>query len=301
MKKIFNIKYSILNLCFLAFVSAAAAQDTLPSFTVVAKPNNRNVISWTNTRPFISQIIIQRSYDSLRNFKTILNVPDPSVQQNGFVDTKAPAGTSFYRLFIVLDNGKYEFSKSRRPMPDTGTVNNEPVLKNDNQRVVLSDSLSNKEVIALQEKLQPANPSAAGPKFFIIKRRGLIIDKVNAKALQRYRDSIVNKTKDTLVFEDVDTIVLKPYVAQEIYKASRYVYAEKYGNVMIDLPDADKKKYSIQFFTDKRSPLFEIKDIQSKSLVIDKTNFIRSGWFWFELYEEGKLKERHRLFIPRDF
>jgi hypothetical protein len=301
MRTLLNLKYSILLIISFFCAFAVAAQDTLPNFTVVAKPNNRNVISWTNTLPFVSQIIIQRSYDSLRNFKTILNVADPSVPQNGFVDTKAPAGTSFYRLFIVFNNGRYQFSRSRRPLRDGAVPTSEPVL-NDNQRVVLSDSLSNKEMTELREKLQPDNPAPiTGPKFFIIKRRGLIIDKVYASALQRYRDSIVNKTRDTLVFEDVDTVVLKPYVAPEIYRASRYIYAEKYGNVMIDLPDATKKKYSVQFFTESKMPLFEIKEIESRSLVVDKTNFIRSGWFWFELYEDGKLKERNRFFIPKDF
>ncbi len=98
------------------------AQDTLPRFTAIAKPMNKNLISWTNPFRFVSQISIQRSLDSLRNFKTILTVPDPSIPQNGFVDSKAPVGINFYRLFIVLDSGKYQFSKSKRPAPDTATV-----------------------------------------------------------------------------------------------------------------------------------------------------------------------------------
>lgn len=297
-----RIKYPILTiLCFVLLpVKTLIAQDTLPKFSVVAKPNNRNVISWTNTFPVTSQIIIQRSGDSLKNFKTILNVPDPSVPQNGFVDMKAPVGKNFYRLFIVLDNGKYQFTKSQRPTPDTGLTISGAVLANDNQRVVLSDSLSNKDVSTLKQRLQsPATPT--GPRYFIVKRRGLIIDKIYPDRLQRYRDSIVNKTKDTLVFQDVDTIVIRQFVAQETYRASRYVYTEKSGDVMIDLPDAENKKYSIQFFKENRAPLFEIKEVSAPSLVVDKTNFIRSGWFWFELYEDGKLKERHKFFIPKDF
>jgi hypothetical protein len=289
-------------LCFLFCVQELVAQDTLPKFTVVAKPNNRNVISWTNTYPFTAQINIQRSKDSLKNFKTIITVPDPSVPQNGFVDTKAPVGINYYRLFIVLDKGAYKFSRSMKPVPDTASASSEPVLTNGNQRVVL-DSLSNKEVTALKEKLQPASRPAAVkmPKFYIVKRRGLIIDKIPERALQHYKDSIVYSTRDTLVFEDLDTITLKPFVAHVVYSASKYIYTEKYGNVKIDLPDADKKKYSIQFFKENRSPLFEIKEVLAPSLVLDKTNFVHSGWFWFELYEEGKLKERHKFFIPRDF
>lgn len=296
------IRLLVLAFCFSSFIyTPSGAQDTLPRFTVVGKPNNRNVISWTNNFRKISQISIQRSHDSTKNFKTILTVPDPSVSQNGFVDTKAPVQNMFYRLFIVLDSGKYQFSRSKKPAPDTATVSIEPVLKNDNQRVVLSDSLSNREVTALKEKLQTTNPVIPKPeKFFIIRKKN-VYSSVSEKNFRKFRDSIVFVTKDTLVFESVDTIVIKPFVPKEIYRASKFVYTEKYGNVMISLPDAGNKKYSISFFEEDKKPLFEISEVKSTSLIVDKTNFVHSGWFWFELYEDGGLKERHKFFIPKDF
>src|SRR5690349_13652642 len=110
----------------------SVAQDTLPRFTVVARPSNKTVISWTNPFSYVSQINIQRSSDSTKNFQSIISIPDPSIPQNGFVDTKAPAGPNFYRLFIVLDSGKYQFTKPRRAIPDTATTYNEPVFNEDN-------------------------------------------------------------------------------------------------------------------------------------------------------------------------
>src|SRR5688572_21144727 len=101
-------RFRVMLFVLLGLPATIRAQDTLPKFTVVSKPNNRNVVSWTNAFPYTSQISIQRSGDSTRNFKTILTVPDPSVPQNGFVDSKFPAGPVFYRLFIVLDSGKYQ-------------------------------------------------------------------------------------------------------------------------------------------------------------------------------------------------
>ena len=92
---------------------SAAAQDTLPQFTIINRGNERIVISWTNpygTR--IKQLSIQRSFDSLRNFRTILTVPDATVPQNGYVDTKATNDHMFYRLYILLDSGRYSFSIS---------------------------------------------------------------------------------------------------------------------------------------------------------------------------------------------
>lgn len=276
------------------------AQDTLPEFSVVRKSNNRNVISWTNNYPYTTQISIQRANDSTRNFTTILTVPDPMVPQNGFVDTRFVGSNVFYRIFIVLDGGKYQFTHSKRPAPDTASVANEPVLT-DNQRVKLSDDLSNNEVTRLNEKLQLKTlPLPRPEKFFVVKRKN-VTKTISQKNFKKFRDSIVNVTKDTLVFESVDTIVIKPFVPKPVYKASRYVYTEKFGNVMISLPEAGHKKYSISFFEENRSPLFEIKEVKSPSLVLDKTNFVHSGWFWFELYENGNLKEKHKFFIPKDF
>lgn len=287
---------------FLLFTLHGLAQDTLPKFTVIAKPMNKNVISWTNPYKNVKQISIQRSTDSLRNFKTILTVPDPTIPQNGYVDSKAPVGINFYKVFIVFENGKYQFSKSQRPAPDMGPVSNEPVLKNDNQRVVLSDSLSNKELTTIKEKLQPARTVKPKPeKYFFVKKGDTVISKIAEKGVQKLRDSLLYSTRDTMLIVAIDTILIKPFIPKEVYKASKFIYTEKNGNVQINLPDAETKKYSLHFFNENRTPLFEIERIPSPLLIIDKSNFTRSGWFFFELFEEGELKEKHKLFIPKDF
>ncbi len=286
------------------------AQEALPAFSVVGKPNNRNLVSWNNSYRRTTQISIQRSVDSTRNFKTILTVPDPAVPQNGFVDSKAPQGAVFYRLFIVLDSGKYVFTKSKRPGPDTVKVAlppaREPALTNDNNRVVVSDSMSKKEVIALTEELKPPSPTPTPVlvkpmKYFVVKRRDSVVNRISEKALKKFRDSIVNNTRDTLVFQSLDTIQLKPFVPKEVYKPSKYVYTEKFGNVMINLPHPGSRKYRISFFDDKQHQVFELKEVKRSPLILDKASFLHSGWFWFELYEEDELKEKHRFFIPKDF
>jgi hypothetical protein len=40
--------------------------------------------------------------------------------------------------------------------------------------------------------------------------------------------------------------------------------------------------------------------IRESQLTIDKTNFIRAGWFKFELYENNQLKEKNKFFIPKE-
>jgi hypothetical protein len=102
------------------FCSAAAyGQDTLPSFSVRNLGNNRIIIGWVNTYPLTKQISIQRSFDSLKNYKTIMSVTDPSAIQNGFADTKAPNDHMYYRLFVNLDKGEFFFTTPKKPFVDT--------------------------------------------------------------------------------------------------------------------------------------------------------------------------------------
>ncbi len=109
-------------LLFLGSFSSLLAQDTLPNFSVRNAGNNRIIIGWNNTFETVKQISIQRSFDSLKNYKTILTVADPTTPQNGFVDTKATNDHMFYRLYILLDRGVYLFSDPKRPVPDTANL-----------------------------------------------------------------------------------------------------------------------------------------------------------------------------------
>jgi len=109
--------------------AAAFAQDTLPRFTVRNVGNNRVIIGWVNTYPVTKQISIQRSHDSLKNYKTILSVTDPSAITNGFADTKAPNDHMFYRLFVNLDKGAFFFTDPKKPSWDTAQVVNTVIEK----------------------------------------------------------------------------------------------------------------------------------------------------------------------------
>jgi hypothetical protein len=112
-------KRSLPVLLFLFTCQVLHAQDTLPNFTVKNAGNNRIVVSWSNNFNTIRQISIQRSFDSLQNFKTILTVPDPTPPQNGYVDTKATNDHMFYRIYVMLEKGIFMFSPSKRPAFDS--------------------------------------------------------------------------------------------------------------------------------------------------------------------------------------
>lgn len=280
-------------LLFLSYL--AAAQDTLPDFSVINRGNERIIISWTN--PFgnkVRQLSIQRSFDSLKNFKTILTVPDPTIPQNGYVDSKAATEHMFYRLYILKDSGKYVFSVTKRPKTDTNNVQSNPFnsLSSGGPAVITKF----KDITELKKEAQKSNE-----RIIFIKSREVLLGAIIESNLKRFRDSVNFTTRDTLFMKTADTIVIRPFVAKEIYRPSKYVFTEKDGNIRILLTDASSKKYSLKFFEEDHTEIFEIKHISDPLVIMDKTNFIHSGWFLFELYEDGKLREKHKFYVPRDF
>jgi hypothetical protein len=44
--------------------------------------------------------------------------------------------------------------------------------------------------------------------------------------------------------------------------------------------------------------MFHMRNIKEPQLLIDRSNFLHSGWFKYDLYEDEKLKEQNRFFIP---
>jgi hypothetical protein len=306
---------SVFLLITLFYCSIAGAQDTLPRFSVTARGAGKILVSWHNNFTSISQISIQRSSDSLKNFTTLLTVPDPKLPENGVVDNKAPDPNYFYRLFIVLDGGSYLFSKSQRPHshevvieekkkdvhdvdPDQDDAN---VATADRQRIRFQDASSKEKPAVNGPSRIRTTPNIEIEKTIYLKRGDSVIGELTNKQLRGFRDSILNKTKDTLVFIDGDTLLVKSFVPKEVYRVSPFVYTGKYGNIHVTLPDADKKHYSVKFFDDTNKLMFELSAIKDPSLILDKTNFLHSGWFRFELYEEDRLKEKNKFFIPKDF
>lgn len=281
---------------FLLLSQICLAQNPLPDFSVTTRGAGKVIIGWNNAYPVVTQISIQRSYDSLRNYKTIMTVPDPTVPQNGFVDTKAPTDYQFYRLFIVLDSGKYLFTKPKRAFWDTSRVVQTPVIRpQDAQRVITPDPVKNNNSSVAPGK--PVEPE----RIYFLKKGDTLLGQLFEREIKRVRDSILYKTKDTLLFKTADTLIIKPFVPKVIYKPSLYVFTARDGNVTISLPDAASKKYSVKFFEDDSTPLFELKQVKESPLTLDKANFLHAGWFRFELYESGTLKEKHRFYIPKDF
>ena len=84
------------------------------------------------------------------------------------------------------------------------------------------------------------------------------------------------------------------------FTPSIHVYTGRDNNVIIHLPDAGKKRYSLIFYEENGEKVFELKRIPQDYLTLDKVNFLHSGLFDFELYDNRILIERHKVYIPKD-
>jgi hypothetical protein len=299
----------------LLFSAILHAQDTLPRFSAAARAPGRILISWHNPYPVVTQISIQRSTDSLKNFSTLLTVPDPTLPENGAVDSKAPHPNFYYRLFIVLESGKYLFTASHRPRSDT--KESQTAVREDNAEESTSVATSTRILFVdptLHKDRQPAaikspsaihgtpvTPEIAISSTIFVRKGDSIVVTLTGRQISAFRDSLLNKTRDTLVFIDGDTILIKPFVPVEVYKISPYVFTGRYGNIHMSLPEAAKRHFSVKFFDENNKLLFELSEIKDPSLILDKTNFHHAGWFRFELYDGDLLKEKNKLFIPKEF
>jgi hypothetical protein len=241
-------------LFLIAFSSLLQAQDTLPKFNVTNVGSNRIVIGWTNTFETIKQISIQRSFDSLTGYKTILTVPDPTTPQNGYVDAKAVNDHMFYRLYILLDKGMYIFSAAKKPKLDTA-------------RKIVGTNGGNGRYLDSLKRIDP-----------------------------------FGSRLDSMAIDSTAVPSVKPKIKTPSYVPSKYVFTNKDGYVKIKLPDEEKpKKYSIKFFEEDNTFLFELKELKQKEVKLDKTAFYHAGWFRFELYEDDKLLEKHKFYLDKDF
>jgi hypothetical protein len=118
---------------------------------------------------------------------------------------------------------------------------------------------------------------------------------------QSHRPGIDTAKKIAEVNEIKEIIKQAPIIpVQTFFVPSKLVYTGKENNVIISLPDVDKKKYLIKFFEEDGTPLFEIKKITEPYLTLDKVNFIHAGLFNFEVYADGLLVEKHKFYIPKD-
>ncbi len=290
MKKYFLSFYYIVFFIF-CISSIVIAQDTLPGFSVRNISKGKNQVSWTNPYETCIQLAVQRSFDSIRFFQTIYSALSPSLPQNGFVDNNAATGgRTFYRIFYVIGGGNYYFTKSK-------PANNGFVTSGEeNQEMTIKKRINT-------DALNPLPYYPSEKKFVKIynHNKDSLLFVMEYPEYKNFKDSISVKTKDSLLAISNNEVLLKRYIPKYIWKPSIYVFINNNGYVTLSLPLVKLHSYRLIFRDESGSEIFQIKRVKEDQLIFDKTNFLHAGRFYFELYEDDKLKEKSSLYLESDF
>ena len=290
---------------------AINAQDTLPQFSVKDIGKERYVISWVNNYPYTAQITIQRSFDSIRGYKSILTVPDPNAKQNGYADSKAINDHMFYRLYIQLENGRFLFTAAKQPSREIFITEPQP-------KPVLTTSPT---VPQKKEELAPKQGSSTTPAPVAVAINAennpayITTDEKTTAEVELATENTV--TREIPAVKRVEPIIVRlqnvrlgdsaktPLAVTtkddpNAYAPSLFVYTHPDGNIRIQVPNrARLSKYRIKFFESDKRFLFELKNLPAPNFQLDKINFLHGGWFLFELYEDARLIEKHKLHLDR--
>src|SRR5215203_1978340 len=135
-------------------------------------------------------------------------------------------------------------------------------------------------------------------RLFIVKKDGSYFFTAPKKPIIDTMKSVlsIQVNKPPIDSKKPEVVIKKPD-----FVPSFYVYTNKDGYVFINLPDAEKQKYHIKFYEEDQSFLFELKNIKQTGLTLDKANFMRAGWFLFELYNDEKLVEKSKFYLAKEF
>jgi len=147
MKKLFFLFFSLINTS-----SLFAQKDTLPNFTANKKDGTIS-LSWINGYKNVTQINIQRSKDSLKNFSTIHTLPNPNVKSYSYVDKTAKNDSGFYRIFILFEGSHYVFTTSRQLLIDTTRASSSQT------NPAINEKLKQKEEKTVSEKQKEEKPA----------------------------------------------------------------------------------------------------------------------------------------------
>ncbi len=127
-----------------------------------------------------------------------------------------------------------------------------------------------------------------GGAYFFSKTVSPVDEKDNT-AFKKTPSKPLNKNKKNITYK-------KSEESSKILKSS-FLRIDKKGNLLLLLPKADQFNYSITFYSSEKNRLLSIDPIPETELLIEKGNFLKEGWFEYELKEEGKLLERKRFYI----
>lgn len=152
------------------------------------------------------------------------------------------------------------------------------------------------QCMAQKKRSATTNAADLSQRIFIDNKLYKTLDPA---AYKIFKDSIFTKTKDSLTRIGKRTVVLVQISnpnAAEAWIPSQYVFTNSKGNLTIELPNTQSKRYSL-FIYDGPLLLFNMTNLQEDKWIVEKGNFYHKGWYNFELYCNGELLEKNKFYL----
>lgn len=301
---------------FFCLCGRVFAQETLPAVSVNGS-NKRVVVSWLNDyKKPIESILIQRSFDSLNNFRSIGSVLNPLNLENGFLDQQPPYDRMFYRVFIQFYDGEYLIGPSARTGFDAETmepldIRQDSILENQElptawkrvRRDIPFYSPFIKKQLAIinlptpdsivPDTLIEANTSEE--LSFQFKSR-TIVPTDSAKNIMR---TVEPSTPLKMTPVQPVTSLEKKSLIRTTFPSPR-IFTNNAQTIMIDLRGYDHENIRIVFYDEQGKQTLNIDGVPEPLLYLERYNFRKSGWYNFEVYEQSILVEKSKVFIAKD-
>ncbi len=267
----------ILFICLTAIT--ASGQQVLPAITV-KNLNGKIIVSWLNEyKKTIQNILIQRSYDSLKNYSTIGTVLNPQNTENGYPDANPPYNKMYYRITITFEGGTYVIGPATRPIKEA--YEPAPI-----DITAIPPSPIDDNPISPEVDSSESNPLTLTKK----------VDNLPETKNITTKKSELSKDNSNIT---IKTITPPKRIIETAYPSVR-VFTSKQNIVVIHIAEAITRKYHIKFFDENEKLVFEVKKIPEDYLYLEKSNFVHSGWFRFEIYEDGVLFEKNKVYVGKD-
>lgn len=236
---------------------------------IAASDKGVNVISWTCQYDGIKSIAVQRSTDSVFNYKTVGYVKNTSKGEQAFIDGHPDAGDNWYRLYIAFSSDLTWYSNNIKVYIDSATLLEKGVVPpNDSlQKYAANVHIEPQDVIASSQATTAATNAAIATNRPDIGNRNV------APARAPKLDLNIPKAEEN---------------NQMSYVKSRYVFTNPFtGHVTLELPQNTRQTFSITFYEQRNlnQPVLEVPRLRKTNVVIDKRNFQGKGVYKFILLQ----------------
>jgi predicted nuclease of predicted toxin-antitoxin system len=244
---------------------------------------------------------------------------NPLNNENGYMDARPPYNRMYYRVLISFDGGTYEIGKSSRPVLESDDLvefNVTALPKLDTTNIITEIPSVDSEKSKIETIHKDTISSIKKQDFKIIdtqkSENKIIVTKIdsveiyslqkNSFLIQTIHASINYSTK-VYSLKKIKAINIK--LENKIVKTqwdypSDRVYINNQNIITIQLKKTATRKYNIKIFDEFDHLVLTIKKINEDFFYIDKSNFRKSGWYHFEILNDGELVEKNKFQVIKD-